>query len=224
MIYMPKEATAKSRSVSARRSEFWLSISSLVSRMRDSAWAAAPMSNARWQNTVRLLEAARACDAPVANCYIAYGNDEECPHWKVGAVKTDLRRGGEGVELDPRIADHSYDYVFEKWGASAFFMTPLSSFFTRHQVDTVAVTGCVTSGCVRASVVDAFQFGFRALLVEDCCGDQEEGPHNDTLRDVGRRYADIVSADEVIERLKLNGGRDKVAITPQPPKQSKSQQ
>lgn len=58
-----------------------------------------------------------------------------------------------------------------------------------------------------APVVDAFQFGFRALLVEDCCGDQEEGPHKDTLRDVGRRYADIVSSEEVIRQLKLNGGR-----------------
>ena len=158
-------------------------------------------------NTAHLLEVARACKAPVANCYVAYGNDEECPHWKVSAAKTDLRRGREEVKLDPRIADHSYDYVFEKWGASAFFMTPLSSYFTRHKVDTVAVTGCVTSGCVRASVVDAFQFGFRTLLVDDCCGDQEEGPHNDTLRDVGRRYADIVRSDEVIARLKLNGGR-----------------
>ena len=83
------------------------------------------------ENTMRLLEAARACNAPVANCYMAYSNEEKCPHWKVGAVKTDLRRGSEGVELDPRIADHSYDYVFEKWGASAFFMTPLSSFYTR---------------------------------------------------------------------------------------------
>ncbi len=154
------------------------------------------------ENTARLLETARACNVPVANSYVAYGNDAECPHWKVSAVKTDLRRGKEAVQLDPRIADHSYDYVIEKWGASAFFMTPLSSYFTCHRVDTVAVTGCVTSGCVRASVVDAFQFGFRTLLVEDCCGDQEEGPHNDTLRDVGRRYADIVQSEEVIERLK----------------------
>ena len=168
-------------------------------------------------NTARLLEAARACKAPVANCYMAYGNEVKCPHWKVGAVKRELRRGGEAVELDPRISDHSYDLVFEKWGASAFFMTPLSSFFTRHKVDTVAVTGCVTSGCVRASVVDAFQFGFRALLVEDCCGDQEEGPHNDTLRDVGRRYADIVSSDEVIERLKLNGRGDAAKAEPSSP-------
>jgi maleamate amidohydrolase len=155
-------------------------------------------------NTARLLEVARARRAPVASCYVAYANDEEHPHWKVGAVTRELRRGSEAVELDPRIADHDYDYVFEKWGASAFFMTPLSSFFTRHKVDTVAVTGCVTSGCVRASVVDAFQFGFRTMLVADCSGDQEEGPHNDTLRDVGRRYADIVGADDVIRRLLRN--------------------
>ena len=156
------------------------------------------------ENTARLLEVARAQNAPVANCYVAYGNDGEYPHWKVGAVPTTLRRGSESVELDSRIADHDYDYVFEKWGASAFFMTPLSSFFTRHQVDTVAITGCVTSGCVRASAVDSFQFGFRTMLVEDGCGDQEIGPHNDTLRDVGRRYADIVTTDDVIRQLLRN--------------------
>lgn len=155
-------------------------------------------------NTARLLEVARAKNAPVASCYVAYGNDEEHPFWKVGAVTRELRRGTEAVELDSRIADHDYDYVFEKWGASAFFMTPLSSFFTRHKVDTIAVTGCVTSGCVRASAVDSFQFGFRTMLVEDCSGDQEEQPHNDTLRDVGRRYADIVSADDVIRQLMRN--------------------
>jgi len=155
-------------------------------------------------NTARLLKVARAKNAPVANCYVAYGNDDQFPHWKVGAVTRDLRRGTKAVELDPRIADHGYDYVFEKWGASAFFMTPLSSFFTRHHVDTVAVTGCVTSGCVRASAVDSFQFGFRTMLVEDGCGDQEEGPHNDTLRDVGRRYADIVSTDDVIRQMLRN--------------------
>ena len=66
------------------------------------------------------------------------------------------------------------------------------------------VTGCVTSGCVRASVVDSFQYGFRTILVEDCCGDQELQPHLDTLRDVGRHYADIRSADEVIRYIMAN--------------------
>src|SRR3546814_10543735 len=71
------------------------------------------------------------------------------------------------------------DYVFAKSGASAFFMTPLSAYMTRKRVDTIAVTGCVTSGCVRASVVDSFQFGFRTMLVADCSGDMEEGPRSE---------------------------------------------
>ena len=103
-----------------------------------------------------------------------------------------------------RIADHKYDYVFQKEGASAFFMTPCSAFFTKHKVDTIAVTGCVTSGCVRASAVDSFQFGFRTMLVDDCSGDHDEGPHQDTMRDVGRRYADVVQSDDVINFMMRN--------------------
>lgn len=156
------------------------------------------------ENTARLLDVARKQNAPVASCYVAYGHESEAPYWKVGAVRRGLIRGTKAVELDPRIADHDYDYVFEKAGASAFFMTPLSAYFTKHKVDTVAVTGCVTSGCVRASAVDAFQFGFRTMLVDDCSGDHHPDPHNDTLRDVGRRYADIVSADDVIRELMRN--------------------
>jgi maleamate amidohydrolase len=77
-------------------------------------------------------------------------------------------------------------------------------YLTRARVDTVCVVGCVTSGCVRATAVDAFQHGFRTMLVDDCSGDMDTGPHNDTLRDVGRRYADIVQADDVIRELMRN--------------------
>ena len=92
----------------------------------------------------------------------------------------------------------------QKVGASAFFMTPCSAFFTKHRVDTIAVTGCVTSGCVRASAVDSFQFGFRTMLVDDCSGDHDERPHQDTLRDVGRRYADVVQSEDVIQYIMSN--------------------
>ena len=68
----------------------------------------------------------------------------------------------------------------------------------------IAVTGCVTSGCVRASAVDSFQFGFRTMLVDDCSGDHDEGPHQDTMRDVGRRYADVVQSDDVINFMMRN--------------------
>jgi nicotinamidase-related amidase len=87
----------------------------------------------------------------------SFAGPEHAPYWKVGAVKRDLVRGSEAVELDPRIVDERYDYVFETYGASAFFQSPLASWLVEHCVDTVAVTGCVTSGCVRASAVDSFQ-------------------------------------------------------------------
>ena len=111
-------------------------------------------------NTARLLDVARARNAPVASCYVAYGNDNEHPHWKVGAVPRDLRRGSEAVELDPRIADFDYDYVFEKWGASAFFMTPLSSFFypsssrycSRYRVCNQRLCACVCRRCLSVRV------------------------------------------------------------------------
>ncbi len=63
------------------------------------------------------------------------------------------------------------------------------------------VTGCVTSGCIRASVIDSFQYGFRTIVPEDCVGDHEEQPHRDNLRDVGRRYCDITTCDAVIDYL-----------------------
>ncbi|MCB1739006.1 MAG: isochorismatase family protein [Gammaproteobacteria bacterium] len=156
------------------------------------------------ERTATLLELARARGVPVASCYVAYPDETATPYWKVGSVKRDLRRGSEAVELDPRIDAPEHDYVFEKTGASAFFQTPLTSYFVKHRVDTVAIAGCVTSGCVRASVVDSFQFGFRTMLIDDCCGDQEREPHLNTLRDVGRRYADIVSAEQVMNHLNSN--------------------
>ena len=82
------------------------------------------------------------------------------------------------------------------------------TFFVKEGVDTVIVTGCNTSGCVRASINDAFSYGFRVIVPEPCCGDVEEGPHRDNLRDVGRRYADVVSLDEVLAYIETSGRRN----------------
>ena len=68
-------------------------------------------------------------------------------------------------------------------------------------LDTVIVTGCTTSGCVRATIVDAFSYGFRVLVPDECCGDAEEGPHRANLADVGRRYADVTTMAEVVKYL-----------------------
>lgn len=159
----------------------------------------APLIDRAVDNTARLLAVARRCGVPVANCYTAYTSRRDMPYWKVAAVQEHLIHGTEATELDPRIYDPAYDVKLVKAGASVFFQTPIVPFMVRQQVDTMIVVGCVTSGCVRASVVDSFQYGFRTIVPEDGVGDQDERPHHDNLRDVGRRYADITDTDSVIE-------------------------
>ena len=88
-----------------------------------------------------------------------------------------------------------------KTAPSIFFQTPLTGYLTKHRIDTVLVTGCVTSGCVRASVIDAFSSGYRTIVVEDCCGDPGQEEHEANIKDVARRYADVISSDEALRYL-----------------------
>jgi maleamate amidohydrolase len=155
------------------------------------------MVHAATERTAQLLEVARRRGIPVAKCYTAYGSERDMPPWKIPAVREEFRYGHPCTELDPRIHDPAYDFTFCKNAPSIFFNTPLPTFLIRQQVDTVIVTGCTTSGCVRASVVDAFSFGYAVLVPEQCTGDAEEGPHRDNLRDVGRRYASVLDAAAV---------------------------
>jgi maleamate amidohydrolase len=150
-----------------------------------------PMVHAATDRTAELLAVARRKGVPVAKCYTAYGSAADMPHWKVKAVRDEFFYGHPCTALDPRIHDEQYDFTFCKSAPSIFFQTPIVTFLVKHQVDTVIITGCNTSGCVRASIVDAFSFGYRVLVPADCCGDAEPGPHESNLRDVGRRYADI---------------------------------
>jgi len=160
-----------------------------------------PLVERAVRNTARLLSVARERGVPVASCYTAYSTERDMPHWKIAAVREGFRMHDKGSALDPRIHDPDYDSVFCKSAPSIFFHTAAAPFFNKEGVETVVVTGCNTSGCVRASIVDAFSYGFRVNVPEDCVGDVEEGPHHDNLRDVGRRYADISTADEVIAYL-----------------------
>lgn len=161
----------------------------------------APLVMRGVENTSRLLEVARQRKLPVASCYTAYKSERDMPYWKVGMVRESFIHGHPSTELDPAIYDADYDVVVCKPGPSIFFQTPVVPFFIRERVDTVIITGCITSGCVRASTIDSFQWGFRTIVPEDCVGDHEEQPHKDNLRDIGRRYADITSVDEVLSHL-----------------------
>jgi maleamate amidohydrolase len=151
-------------------------------------------------HTAALLKVARARGVPVAACYTAYCSQNDMPLWKVRAVREQFLYGHACTAMDPKIYDAT-DFTYCKNAPSMFFQTPLITFLVRQNVDTVIVTGCTTSGCVRATIVDAFSYGFRVQVPEECCGDAEERPHHDALRDCGRRYADITTRREIEQKL-----------------------
>jgi nicotinamidase-related amidase len=90
--------------------------------------------------------------------------------------------------------------VLKKY-ASAFFGTDLVSRLNARGVDTLLVAGSTTSGCVRASVVDAMQYGFRVAVVREAVGDRAAPAHRQSLFDLDSKYADVVGLDEAVEYL-----------------------
>jgi maleamate amidohydrolase len=167
----------------------------------------APMVSSAVEKTVSVMHAAKKAGAPVIACVIAFDSKSAAPRWKVDPV-LDLMAGSVACELDERIAAAQPDVVLHKTAPSLFFGTPAGAILTRERIDTVIVTGCITSGCVRASIVDSFSLGFRTIVPEDCVGDHEPEPHQDNLRDVERRYADVCTADDVIRQIELWRGRN----------------
>ena len=118
-----------------------------------------------------------------------------------------LKRGTPPTEIDPRLEPGYGGVVIEKQYASAFFGTPLAASLTALGVDTLLVTGCTTSGCVRATVVDALQNGFRANVPEECVGDRAPEPHAASLLDIDGKYGDVVSLEEALAYLRELGTR-----------------
>ncbi len=160
----------------------------------------APMVDDAVRNTVPLIAAAKRAGLPVIACVNGYDSPRAAPHWKVAPV-LDLLKGTASVELDPRIAAAGPDVVLMKSAPSIFFATPAAAILTKERVDTVIVVGCITSGCVRASVIDAFSLGFRVMVPQDCVGDHDQAAHEQNLKDVERRYADVVDSAACIEAI-----------------------
>ncbi len=154
------------------------------------------------QATVPVIEAAKRAGLPVIACVNGYDNPRAAPHWKVAPV-LDLLAGTSSVELDPRIAAARPDVTLMKSAPSIFFGTSVAAILTKERVDTVIVTGCITSGCIRASVIDAFSLGFRVMVPHDCVGDHDEVAHRQNLDDVERRYADVIDSARAIAAIEL---------------------
>jgi len=106
--------------------------------------------------------------------------------------------------LEPR----EEELVITKQYPSAFFGTSLASTLTASGVDSVLLTGLTTSGCVRASCVDAMSHGFRTAVIAEACGDRHEAPHQANLFDMNAKYADVVSEEETIGFLQRLNDQD----------------
>lgn len=166
------------------------------------AFGGRPLALRALDNTRKLLAVARPLGVPVAVCFTAYQSERDMPYWKIRPVRETYLPGNRAIELENDLADPNHDLIIRKTGPSMFYETKVEPFFTKAGVDTVIVTGVNTSGCIRATVIDSFQRGYRTIVPEDCVGDVEEGPHRDNLRDVQRRYADVVDLQQVLDYLK----------------------
>ena len=154
------------------------------------------------RESARLLDAARAVSVPVIQTRVVHEGAGNRLRWKIPAVLEEFDEGAAATEFEPRTFDPTYDIVIRKNAPSIFFNTHAVSVLVKGEIDTTVIVGCNTSGCVRASIVDAFSYGFRVVVPRECVGDVEDGPHEGTLRDVGRRYADVRRTDDVLAALR----------------------
>lgn len=99
-------------------------------------------------------------------------------------------------EIDDRVAPQPADLVLLKENASAFFGTHLVAYLIQHQIDTLLITGCSTSACIRATATDAKSYRLRPIIVRECVGDRSELLHEFTLFDIQARFADVVGIEE----------------------------
>ena len=153
--------------------------------------------------TAHLLEAARAAGVPVVFTTIAYDAAQIAGlAWlKKATGMAALETGSRLVEIDDRLARRPDEHLVTKTGASAFFGTALATYLASVRADTVVVTGATTSGCVRATVVDAVQHGYPTLVPRDCVADRAQSPHEASLFDINEKYGDVVDSDDVVAYL-----------------------
>ena len=151
-------------------------------------------------NTVPVLETAREAGVPVFHTIVAWKHEQDIGLWTIKLPPcAEITPDSRWAQVDARLWDDRDTLLPKKW-PSMFNGTPLSSLLTALRRDTVIVTGCTTSGCVRATTVDSFSYGFRTIVPEDCVGDQGRDAHESNLRDVHRRYAEVTSS-----RVLMNG-------------------
>jgi nicotinamidase-related amidase len=156
------------------------------------------------EHTNRILGPARAAKLPVFFSSVAYEDEDlrDAGIWalKMGGVMT-LRAGTPEVLVDKRLGQRPGEALIMKKYASCFFGTDLITRLHTLKVDTLILTGCTTSGCVRATAVDGLQYGFRVMIPREAVGDRAAPAHEQSLFDLNAKYADVISVEDVLGYL-----------------------
>lgn len=152
----------------------------------------------------RLLDGFRTVRLPVAFTTVAYDDAGRRAAAvfieKIPALLT-LEAGSEWTEIDPRIAPRPGEPVLTKLWASAFHGTSFASFLTTSGCDSLVVAGASTSGCIRATAVDALQHGYRVIVPREAVGDRNPAAHEANLYDIDTKYGDVVPVDDVLAAI-----------------------
>lgn len=155
------------------------------------------------ERMMAVLETARSRAIPVVYTCVRYhgdGHDGGVFRRKIPAL--DLFVAGNPLaSFIPEIAPQPGETVVVKQYASAFFATPLAAHLAATRSDSVIIVGLTTSGCIRATAVDACQYGFAPTVVADACGDRDVAPHEANLFDLRAKYADVTTSAELATLL-----------------------
>lgn len=182
------------RTVGTKREPFWEAVKEFPTSCGNIGWSAV-------DNIVPLLKVFRERGWPVMYPHVAPKVADEGGRLaeKVPAIMNIAAKGYEFVE---EIAPRPGDVLIPKKHPSAFFGTAMASHLIDKQVDTVVVTGCTTSGCVRGTVVDAFSLNFKVAVPEECVYDRGATSHKVNLFDLAQKYADVMPTSELIGKLR----------------------
>jgi maleamate amidohydrolase len=181
------------RTVGTEPRPFWDAIKEFPTACGQVGWDAV-------HHIARVLALFRSKDWPVLYPYVSQKENFDKGRLadKVPALMTVAKRGYDFVA---EVAPEPHDVLLPKKHPSAFFGTPLASYLIERQVDTLVVTGCTTSGCVRGTVVDGFAYNFRMLVPQECVYDRSQVSHAVNLFDMSEKYADVMSVEDALARL-----------------------
>ena len=183
------------RTVGTEPKPFWEAIKEFPTSCGEIGWNA-------MRKIVLLLAEFRSNGWPVLYPHVAPKNKATDSGRLAQKVPAIMDVAAKGYEFPAEIAPRDGDVLLPKKHPSAFFATPLTSHLIDLRADTLVITGCTTSGCVRGSVVDAFAYNWRVLVPHDAVYDRSATSHAVNLFDMASKYADVASTAEILEMLR----------------------